>query len=158
MKNFLKNKLCPLILFVVLVFNGGCKNSVGSMIDDYNSKYSVTYLEPEGPVPGEGRFKETELLLDKYFVCENETLNLCAPKDCKKYEWDLRNTKKAPNDKITINMIGTYGYNSRRFLLNPGFSKMAIGNYKLRLTITDKEGNRFSDICEIVIYKDISKE
>lgn len=150
---FIKLKICPLILLVVLILAGGCKNSVNSMIDDYNSKYTINYLDPDGPQPGEGRFYEQDMLLDRYFICENETLNLCAPKQCNSYQWELTDPNRRTEDKNFAHLTKNSSYTSQRFVLYVPDSGISTGYYNLRLYVTDKEGHRFTDSCILVIYK-----
>lgn len=150
---FIKLKLCPLMLFIILILAGGCKNTVDSMIDSYNSKYTVNYLDPDGPQPGEGRFFEQNMLLDRYFVCENETLNLCAPKQCRTYEWILTDPNRPEEYRNFATLTQNSSYESQRFVLYVPESGISTGYYNLRLYVTDKEGKRFTDSCVLVIYK-----
>lgn len=153
---FTANCLHLLFMALILALTLGCQNSVDTVIEDYNSSFELEIPEDPHPGPGEPGFNQNDLLLDKYFISSTETLNLAGPANCN-YEWTFTNIDPSDNKKNFAKLVNGSSYTSRRFVMYIPLSEISEGSYRLRLSITDKEGNRYTDNCILYIYKDFSQ-
>lgn len=149
------SKLRFILIMILLLMCAGCKNSIDSMLDDYNSNFTIdTSIYETTPSPGDEDFIESGMLLDTYCVGSNETINLAAPYKCDSYSWVVTDPLDA-NNEVTVKFFdGSMICNSRLFVTYIPESGLKAGRtYKLTLTVTDKEGNAYKDFCELVIYQ-----
>lgn len=161
-------RLAVFTLSALLLF--GCKTNVNTMLDDYNSNFNFEAAPVvKQPVPGDIDFKEEDMLADTYCIGDHETINLAAPDNCNSWSWvvtdpfDLsvvydENNNKFIEEKVikVVFFDGSYvdDYKERLFVTYIPESGLSPGKtYKLTLTVTDKEGKAYKDICELVIYQ-----
>ncbi|MBQ7752225.1 MAG: hypothetical protein IJR80_01030 [Treponema sp.] len=161
--NKLRFVVIPLLLLLVI----GCENSVQTMLDDYNSNFTVTHAVEDGskPSPGDSDFVASEMLYPIYYVSSDDTLNLAAPYNCRSYRWVLTDPTENYDPAIGPTEIDLVMFNgtdkvSRTFVAYMPDSITAgileIGKtYKLTLTVTEKneEAKSYTDIAAVVVYK-----
>lgn len=161
--NKLRFVVIPLLLLLVI----GCSNSVQTMLDDYNSNFTITHAVDDGtqPSPGDPDFVASDMLFPIYYVSSVDTLNLAAPYNCRSYTWVLTDPEEAYDPAVGPTEIDLVMFNdtdrvSRTFVayipesLDKGV--LEIGKtYKLTLTVTEKneEAKSYTDIAAVVIYK-----
>ncbi len=164
-------KFCKLKKFVLVLFFsflGGlfssCSNSIDSLVSDYNSDFDtdVTVTKSSSALsPGDDGFSADNMLKETYFVNSTATLNLYAPVNCSTYKWKLLQIEQVTELNLTYSVERAVSYSlsngssetSRAFILYIPTSGLEAGTYKLTLTVTDKEGNEYSDNCRIVVYQ-----
>lgn len=174
MKRFFRFKTV-ILLFIAFIFSTiftSCSNSMDDVVSSYNSRYQQGTMGTSlanGIAPGEAGFVESEMLAAKYDVRNNGTLNLFAPPRCNSYSWELvsiqTETTKNGYGQTTVSTIeknvsfilsnGTTK-NTREFVLYVPTSKLESGSYKITLTVTDKEGNKYTDSCLLLVYQPLS--
>lgn len=156
----LKLRLIALTLLAFLVI--GCSNSVQTMLEDYNSNFTVTHEYTGGwdsPSPGDEDFVASQMLYPTYYVSDDEALNLFAPTKCNSYSWvmtdpdELYDKAVGPTKLMVVTYNGTSTV-SREFVIyipdNIEGGILQTGKtYKLTLTVN----GIYSDSAEIVIYK-----
>ncbi len=143
-------KLC-LILLLLVPLLAGCTNSIQTMLDDYNSRFTATQPE-ESLSPGDEGFDEKDMLFLEYYVASDDTLNLFGPFNCSSYEWKLEDPET--REEIDVVMFTNHTKYQREYVTYIPDSGLETGKtYKLTLTVTDKEGNVYTDICALVIYQ-----
>ncbi len=160
---FLKLKKFVLLIFSLFLF-ATCSNSIDSIISDYNSAFEseVSVKKSTSSLsPGDDGFEQENMLKETYFVSNNATLNLYGPKNCASYKWKLLQIEQVTEVNLTYSVERAVSYSlsngssetSRAFILYIPTSSLENGTYKLTLTVTDKEGNEYSDNCRIVVYQ-----
>lgn len=173
MKRFFRFKTV-ILLFIAFIFSTiftSCSNSMDDVVSSYNSRYQQGTMGTSlanGIAPGEAGFVESEMLAAKYDVRNNGTLNLFAPPRCNSYSWELvsiqtETTKTGYNDTVSVieksvpfNTSNGTTKNTREFVLYVPTSKLESGSYKITLTVTDKEGNKYTDSCLLLVYQPLS--
>ena len=158
-------KLKKFVLFIIFsFFFASCSNSIDSIISDYNSDFDteVTVKKSTSSLsPGDDGFCADDMLKETYFVSSTATLNLYAPKNCASYKWKLLQIEQVTELNLTYSVERAVSYSlsngsteaSRAFILYIPTSGLERGTYKLTLTVTDKEGDEYSDNCRIVVYQ-----
>lgn len=161
------NKLRFVVISLLLLLVIGCSNSVQTMLDDYNSNFTVTHAVDNGtqPSPGDANFVASDMLFPIYYVSSVDTLNLAAPYNCRSYSWVLTDPEEAYDPDVGPTEIDLVMFNntdrvSRTFVtyIQESLEKgiLEIGKtYKLTLTVTEKneEAKSYTDIAAVVIYK-----
>jgi hypothetical protein len=133
----------------------GCKNNIQTMLDDYNSSFSILPEKPL-PSPGDIDFVASEMLYSEYYVASDDTLNISGPYNCNSYLWVVTKPDSTTDkdEVVNINLYDSYTLNEREFVTYIPDSGLEVGKtYRLTLTVTDKEGNEYKDSCGLVIYK-----
>lgn len=158
----LKLRLIALTLLAFLVI--GCSNSVQTMLEDYNSNFTVTHEVDDyvPPSPGDPDFVEDEMLYRIYYVSDEDVLNLYAPFNCDRYEWVVIDPELyvAPGFspiKIELKMYNGADAASREFIayIPESIDEKIIETghtYKLTLNVW-KRGVKYSCTTQLVIYK-----
>ena len=133
----------------------GCSNSFGTMLDDYNSHFTINDKGGNGqPSPGDADFVANMMLYSTYCVSSEDTLNLSAPYNCNRYSWVVTKFDDETETPVEINYFNGTSGTTRDFATYIPESGLEVGKtYKLTLTIEDMEGSIYSDICELVIYQ-----
>lgn len=147
------SKLKFILLLLILLITG-CKSGMDSMLEDYNGNFTVDYdVMNQFPSPGDPDFDEKQMLWETYCVGSHETVNLAGPYKCDSYNWVV--TDPLNDEEVTVKYFdGTYICNQRQFVTYIPESGLEIGKtYRLTLTVSDKDGNLYSDVCELVIYQ-----
>lgn len=145
-------KLC-LILLLLVPLLAGCSNSVQTMLDDYNSRFTAIKTEVSLN-PGDEGFDESNMLFRWYYVASDDTLNLFGPYKCNSYNWIV--TDPDTNEEVNVNMFAGYTKYQREYVTYIPESGLEVPHtYKLTLQVTDKEGNVYTDIAELVLFKKI---
>ena len=138
-------------IFVALLFMS-CSNSLTDMVDNYNE----AFLVKEGSEDSNNEeFAASEMLYEKYFVADNETLNLFAPVGCSSVVWTLKDPSNAEKGSNFAKLFAAtdVGYNKRRFVFYVPDSELEVGKiYSLTLQVV-YDGKSYTDTCLIVIYK-----
>ena len=155
--NKLRFVVIPLLLLLVI----GCSNSVQTMLDDYNSNFTVTHNVDDGsaPVPGDKNFVASDMLFTEYYIASDDTLNLSAPLRCNSYSWVVTNPEEIVLDggdptPINVGMFGGTNANSREFITYIPESGLEVGKtYRLTLTVVGADGKTYTDTAGLVIYK-----
>lgn len=173
MKRFFRFKTV-ILLFIAFIFSTiftSCSNSMDDVVSSYNSRYQQGTMGTSlanGIAPGEAGFVESEMLAAIYYVRNDGTLNLFAPPRCNSYSWELvsiqtETTKTGYNDiasviekSVPFNTSNGTTKNTREFVLYVPTSKLESGSYKITLTVTDKEGNKYTDSCLLLVYQPLS--
>ncbi len=129
-----------------------CSNSLPDMVDEYNEFFVVK----EGIEDSSNEeFAASAMLYDKYFVADNETLNLFAPVGCSSVVWTLTDPSNAEKGSNFAKLFSAtdVGYNKRRFVFYVPDSKLEVDKtYKLTLQVV-YNSKSYTDTCLIVIYK-----
>lgn len=171
-------KLRFVVTLLLLLLVIGCSNSIQTMLDDYNSNFSVTHdiVSDDSPSPGEDGFDESEMLYDIYYVSDVNVLNLAAPKNCDTYIWTVRDPEKKydetnPRDGLRVYMFDEGSMESRMFVtyikeaVSPPLEQDSLGvkydalevgkTYQITLTVTKKGVGKgtFTDTAALVVYK-----
>ncbi len=151
----MKKKLLILNLCLIILcgYITSCLNSMDDLTGSYNKNFTVTAIEGEDVLkPGDEGFDENTMLYDEYFVYNDGTLNLAAPKDCYNYTWILRD----PEYDYSVVQIAKFwegsGTNTREFIIYIPESGLEAKTYQLSLTLYDKEGNAYTDVCGLIVY------
>lgn len=153
------NLLLVVFLLVAFAVFDSCSNNIGTILDDYNSKFTIVELDVSSPSPGDDDFVESEMLFNEYYVSSEDTLNLAAPYNCNSYRWVLIDPEQVYDEQvgpteIDVVMFGDKDRVSREFVTYIPDSGLKIGKtYKLTLYVTDKGGNEYKDACGIIIYR-----
>ena len=145
-----------------------CKTSIDDVVDNYNTNFTSTDSPSEkksGIAPGEPGFNEKNMLSPKYFLRCDGTLSLYAPPGCASYQWKITkveevtttgqmgtDVKTTIEKNIICNLANGSSMATRAFSLYVPSSGLKTGTYKLVLTVTDKEGNSYTDDCIVIIY------
>ena len=108
--NKLRFVVIPLLLLLVI----GCSNSVQTMLDDYNSNFTVTHAVDDGsqPSPGDANFVASDMLFPIYYVSSVDTLNLAAPYNCRSYSWVLTDPEEAYDPDVGPTEIDLVMFNN----------------------------------------------
>ena len=125
------------------------------MLDDYNDNFTPNH-EFTAPCPGDMDFDEKDMLMTEYYVSSDDTLNLFGPYNSNSYEWILTDpgNLEDPEGEVEYELFGGYTKYQREYVVYIPDSGLEIGKtYKLTLTVTDKEGVKYSDSCGLVIYQ-----
>ncbi len=158
-------KLKKIVLFIFLSFLlASCSSSIDSIISDYNSGFDTEVSVKKSTSslsPGDDGFTADDMLKETYFVSSTATLNLYGPQNCASYKWNLLQIEQVSELNLTYSVERAVSYSlsngssetSRAFILYIPASGLETGTYKLTLTVTDKEGNEYSDNCRIVVYQ-----
>jgi len=149
-----KIRFIPLLILLLLLV--GCKYNIDSMLGDYNSQFQIENPTSESsPSPGDTDFDESLMLFDTYCIGSNETVNLAAPYRCDSYSWVVTDPIEGEDYEVPVKYFdGSTECHQRLFVAYIPDSGLKAGRtYKLTLTVTDKEGNAYKDICELVIYQ-----
>lgn len=164
----------PLLLLLVI----GCDNSVQTMLDDYNSNFTITHnvVNDDSPSPGEEGYVESDMLYDVYYVSDVNVLNLAAPKNCDTYIWTIRDPEKKydetnPRDGLRVYLFDQGSMEQRLFTtyipeaiappvatdtLGVAYDSLEVGKtYQITLTVTKKGVGKgvFTDTAAVVVYK-----
>lgn len=148
----------PLLLLLVI----GCDNSVQTMLDDYNSNFTVTHAVDDGksPIPGDVDFVASEMLFEEYYVASDDTLNLSAPFKCDSYTWVVTDPEEkvpAGGTPTEINVVMFEGRDkvSREFVTYIPESGLEVGKtYRITLTVVGTADRKtYTDTAGLVIYK-----
>lgn len=156
MKKLLTSLLLTLLIFLLTT---ACKQSMNTLLDDYNSNFKVYEEVIEAPCPGDPDFLPAEMLQDEYFVWDDSTLNLCAPNNCGKYSWIISDPdndyKKVPVHHYMQSDESFFEeWEKQTFYINIPDSGLEAGKvYKLTLTVSSEGGDEYTDNAVIVIYK-----
>ena len=147
-----------ILIFTIFFLITACKQSVSSLIDDYNSNFSEYEEVLEAPCPGDDDFKPGDMLDDEYFVWEDSTLNLCAPNKCTKYSWIITDPEDDSVIPIHHYMYASNNYTDEWTLQDfyisiPDSGLKTDKVYKLTLTVLSEEGDSYTDTAAIVIYQ-----
>lgn len=163
-------KFLTLLLALLCTFFAACSNSVDDMVDEYNGNFEdeTKNYKAYGLSPGDIGFSEEYMLYSKYSVRSDGTLILCAPKNCASYKWELYKlteksttyltsvgeyvVKKTEEEQVELILSNGTTSTTKLFNLYVPESKLEIGSYKLKLTVTDEEKNEYKDSCSLVIY------
>ena len=170
----MKKKLRIYFLCLILLLSGfsSCVNSLDDLCDQYNENYKKnTILEYRSQMqseqaehedetqkkPGDIDFNQDEMLFEEYFVYDDGTLNLAAPPDCYAYSWTVRD----PSKGYAVVTIAKYWdgttnaseYNEREFVIYIPDSGLEPKTYQLTLTLRDREGNKYEDVCGLIVYE-----
>lgn len=154
-----KLRFVAITLFLLLVI--GCSNSIQTMLDDYNSNFSVTHAQEEDrpPSPGEADFVAANMLYAEYYIASDDTLNLSAPIKCNSYTWVVTNPEEIVPEggtatPIPVEMFAGTNQNSREFITYIPDSGLEVGKtYRLTLTVVGSDGKTYTDSAGLVIYK-----
>ncbi len=123
------------------------------MLNSYNESFEVVNTNVS-PNPGDDDFVESEMLFTEYYVSCDDTLNIAAPYNCSSYKWVVTDPEDNSGDELDIQMYEDYTKVQREFVTYIPDSGLETGiTYRLTLTVTDKDGNSYSDTCGLVIYK-----
>lgn len=145
-------KLCLMLLLLVPLL-AGCSNSVQTMLDDYNSRFTAEEKE-KILSPGDEGFDEKDMLFLEYYVSYDDTLNLFGPYRCNSYTWTVVDPEIG--EEVDIVMFSGHTKYQREYVTYIPESGLEAGRtYKLTLRVTDKEGNVYTDVCALVIYESI---
>lgn len=156
--NKLRFVVIPLLLLLVI----GCENSVQTMLDDYNSNFTVTHAVDDGsaPVPGDPDFVAEDMLFTEYYIASDDTLNLCAPLKCNSYRWvvtdpDENVPEGSSPTEIDVVMFEDRDKVSREFITYiPNSGLVAGKTYKLTLTVVGTADRKtYTDTAGLVVYK-----
>lgn len=162
-KNLLINIFCLIILSSLF---SSCINSIDDLYDQYNENFAQNTIleqlmsqqqaveadENEQKTPEDPDFDETEMLFDEYFVYNDGTLNLAAPPNCYNYKWTLRDPSAGYKEVEILKYWEGSGPDQRGFVIYIPDTGLESRTYQLSLTVYDKEGNRYDDVCGIIIY------
>lgn len=123
------------------------------MLDDYNSGFTPNY-EFSSPCPGDEDFDEKKMLMGEYYVGSDDTLNLFGPYNADSYEWVLTDPEDEEQQEVNVKLFGSYTKYQREYVIYIPTSGLKIGKtYKLTLTVSDKEGVKYTDSCGLIIYQ-----
>lgn len=138
--------------FFFSITSFSCKNSMQTMIDDYNSHFTPAEAEPNTSCPGDEGFLASNMLFSQYIVCQDGTVNLSAPIS-NSYLWEITNKEGIPIKNISFYQGAGYRYKDFRFHLPK--NKITAGSYTIRLTVTDQDENIYQDSCLLIVYEKI---
>lgn len=145
-------RLC-LVLITSLLILAGCSNNVQTMLDDYNSSFAPSY-EFKEPCPGDVDFKAENMLMGEYYVSSDDTLNLFGPYNADSYEWICTDPDDESGTEVSVRLFKGYTKFQREYIVYIPNSGLKAGKtYKLTLTVTDKEGVKYTDSCGLIIYQ-----
>lgn len=168
MKEFRFLKTAVFIFLTISCFS--CSNSLESMLNDYNDHFTpVIVREPDVSTltPLDPGFNPKMMLLDKYIVSDQSTLNLCAPPGCNSYKWEIQDPETKGAASVAVKtMDGTNGRTQRLVIYlkdsrvkNPGPDYGSNGleggkTYRLCLSAFGDDGREFYDYATLAVYKD----
>ncbi len=141
------------LFIVITVLLMSCSHSLDDMVENYNGAFS-SEEEEETEEEKKADFAESDMLYEKYFVADNETLNLSAPSGCSECSWTLTDpTDSSKGENFATLFEGSgIGYSEKRFVLYVPNSNLETGKtYKLVLSVS-LNGNTYTDTCAVVIY------
>lgn len=171
-----KNLLYPILCLII--FSGlfsSCLNSIDDLYDQYNENFTKNMLleqylsqkqteeeeiEDKILTPNDEGFDESDMLFEEYYVYDDGTLNLAAPPDCYNYQWTVQDPvngyKNVTIYKFWDGTMNVDVYTKREFIIYVPDSGLESGKtYQLTLTVEDKAGNKYSDVCGIIVYNHV---
>lgn len=172
-----KNLLYPILCLII--FSGlfsSCLNSIDDLYDQYNENFAKSTMleellkqqqqeqekeeEETQKKPGDIDFDESDMLFEEYYVYDDGTLNLAAPPDCYNYQWTVQDPvngyKNVTIYKFWDGTMNVDVYTKREFIIYVPDSGLESGKtYQLTLTVEDKAGNKYSDVCGIIVYNHV---
>ena len=144
------------IMFSAVLAFTACSTGVDSMVDNYNEGFSAITnqkLVSTGISIYDPDFKAENMLSARYTVDTLDTLCLWGPNDASKYQWKAVMTDGSEEvfdaeNPATVDL----GTNQAliEYLPTSGLSKWA--KYTLTLTVSDADGNEYSDSALLVVF------
>lgn len=159
-------KIIKIFVLFSLIFSFFSCSNVDSVLDDYNSKYQQGIygtVSHQSLSPDDENFRAQDMLAEKYFVRNDGSINLYGPPDAGSYLWQMKKIVTETKTGVTgMNVITTteedipLALKEREFLCYIPNSTLKDGSYRLILTVTDKEGNEYTDSCLLSVYQPLS--
>lgn len=156
-----------LAISIFLAITTSCYD-VNSALESYNGKYQQGIYGTEvysGIGPVEEGFDETKMLAEKYTVSDDATLCLSAPPRCASHLWSIKKVTETTTIGLLGQSVSTTSEEDIKCTLSNGSSMttkdftcyipnsgLDVGSYRIMLTVTDEEGNEYSDKCLLVVY------
>lgn len=150
------------VIAVLTLYVASCSHNYNTLIDEYNKAFQMLQSSRNVPQPGDPDFKERDMLLEKYAVSENATLNLAAPYNCSEYTWTINEVIQTNNimnpiysEKQVNNVQLSNGttLNTREFVCYIPMSNLVVDTYKLYLEVVGNDGITYKDSCLLVIHR-----
>lgn len=162
-------KITKIIFFVFVIFSLFSCSDINSVVDDYNSKYQQGIygtISHKSLSPDDENFEAENMLADKYFVRNDGSINLYGPPDASSYLWELKKIVTETKIGFTgMEIITTteedmiqFSIKKREFICYIPNSTLENGSYRLILTVSDKEGNKYTDSCLLSVYQPLNQD
>ena len=143
----------PSLVLACLLTVFGCSNSVETMMEDYNSAFSVVPVTTTSDSHTEysvDNVVANAMLLPEYPVKYRTTLNLAAPTGAASYLWEVEVSENAAGlEEGTVYTLS----NGRVLVL---YIKDSIlkqwAHYKLTLTVVKTNGEILKDTAMLYVY------
>ncbi|MCQ2573644.1 MAG: hypothetical protein MJ182_07095 [Treponema sp.] len=155
------------LLYMLLSMAGGitlssCQNNVEGMLLNSNKHFSAKEVPYDNQLePGDEGFREDFMLQSDYYVGNRMSLCLTAP-PAESYYWSMYTLEKKESaswvgiDEVEetefVFPLSVDQYSRNFTFYVPEVPNLSIGTYELVLTVYDKEGNKYTDSAQVVVY------
>lgn len=163
----MKNAVLFVISSIFLIALTSCSNIFGDMMAQYNSGFNIGYTtvssRPEEEIlkPGDPGFKASSMLREEYYVRDDATLNLGAPKKAgASFKWWVTDPHgEDVTEKLRIRYFnGDYireSYLSDFIIYIPESELESPHTYVIHLTVS-YAGEVYNDSCGLIIFEHVN--
>lgn len=159
-------KIIKIFVLFSLIFSFFSCSDIDSVLDDYNSNYQQGIygtVSHQSLSPDDENFKAEDMLAEKYFVRNDGSIILYGPPDASSYLWQIKKIVIETKNGLMGTVVTTtteedisLNAKEREFRCYIPNSTLKDGSYRLILTVTDKEGNAYTDSCLLSVYQPLN--